>query len=327
MRSQQNKYERKQAMEDLLQHSHEGYTMEELGQRFEMDASTAHRNLQEIRQEREVIEVSHGRYRLDPTQSLSNVSLYPDEALMIYLALRKFIRQTGKATTFMLSAMDKIVPALKRPDLRNILNQSLKSLEAERPASHEYTNVWRTLLRGWREDIVVRIEYQKAGDDMPTVHEIEPYLFEPMPLGDGIYVIAFSQTRNELRTFKPDRILRATLTTAKFQRRQDLSPDQLLKHAWGIWYGKEPTTVKLWFSAGVVASRVMETKYLPTERKQLLPDGTLLWEAEVVGTVEILSWIRGWGPGVEVIQPSELREKIRAELEETLARYTYHTRL
>lgn len=321
MRSPQNKVERKQEMEILLQNTHEGYTMEEIGERMEINPSTAHRYLQEIREEREVIEVSHGRYRLDPTQSLSNVSLYPDEALMIYLALRRFIRQTNKATTFMVSAMHKIVPALKRPDLRDILQESLQSLAEERPASKEYTDIWRTLLRGWREKLVVRIEYLKAGKETPDTHEIEPYLFEPMPLGDGIYVIAFSRTRNELRTFKPDRILRASLTTAKFERPQDLSPHELLKNAWGIWYGKETTTVRLWFAAGLVASRVMETKYLPTEHKQLLEDGSLLWEAEVVGTLEILSWIRGWGDGVEVLAPPDLRQRVRKDLEAALARY------
>ncbi len=75
--------------EMLLQFAHEGITIYNLAQHLDCDPSTAHRYLKEIEGRRELIEVSRGHYRLDPSQSLSNISLYPDEALRECLKSRE----------------------------------------------------------------------------------------------------------------------------------------------------------------------------------------------------------------------------------------------
>src|SRR5690606_15651235 len=131
----------------------------------------------------------------------------------MYLALRRFIRQTSKAPDFMISATQKIVPALQRPDLIDQLTRSNEQLRIERGATREFTAIWETLIQGWLENIVVHIHYRKARSNDIDEHDIEPYLFEPMTVGDGVYLIAVSRQRDALRTFKLDRIERAMLTT------------------------------------------------------------------------------------------------------------------
>lgn len=318
----QTKLARKQKTLILLQSmpEGEGVSIYDIAKELDCDPSTVHRYLKEISDEYQLIEEGRGRYRIDPSVMLSNVRLYPSEALIIYLALRRFIRQTGKATKFMLDALQKIVPALNRADLKEMLNESVWALREERPASEHYTEIWNVLQDGWRYKRVIRIRYQKAGSEEADEHEIEPYLFEPMPFGDSIYLIAWSRTRNALRTFKPERILKAILTNEFFQPRQELTAETLLKHAWGIWYGEATTTVELLF-APEVARRVQETIYLPTEEKIPQPDGSLLWRAEVVGIVEILSWGRGWGPGVVVLNPPQLRQQIYEDLQKAIRLY------
>jgi hypothetical protein len=39
-------------------------------------------------------------------------------------------------------------------------------------------------------------------------------------------------------------------------------------------------------------------------------DGSLTWRAKVSGTLEIRSWILGWGADVEVLEPGPLRAEI-----------------
>ena len=59
-----------------------------------------------------------------------------------------------------------------------------------------------------------------------------------------------------------------------------------------------------------VAGRVQETRWHPSERVAVDADGRLTWEARVSGTLEIRSWILGWGAEVEVLGPPELRAEI-----------------
>lgn len=315
-----SKRERIEEAELLLQNSREGLTVFELAEALDCHYATTHRYLKEIDMSRGLIQTTRGRYRLDPAESLSNVRLRPAEALTMYLSLRRFIRQTSKAPDFMISAIQKLVPALQRPDLVEQLTRSNEMLREERSATREYAEIWNILLRGWLEGIVVRIHYRKARSEVSEQHEIEPYLFEPMPLGDGVYLIAWSHQRNALRTFKPDRIERATLTTRQFEK-PTIDVNELLKTAWGIWYGDdELNQVELIFKPAV-ARRLMESIFLPTEHKELLPDGSLRWTAQVNGLLEILSWVRSWGDEVRVIAPDKLRQQVIKDLRSALHQY------
>ncbi len=317
----ESKRERMEQMEVLLQFaSPDGLSIVDLEERLGIDRSTAHRYLKEIGARRDLIQVTRGHYCLDPAHGLSNVSLYPSEALSIYLALRRFIRQSSHAPDFMLTALKKVVPAIQRHDLVDTLGESIRQMEQEFPLDDESTSIWNTLLRGWREQIVVRIVYLKARTGEESIHEIEPLLFEPATLSQGTYVIAWSLTRNELRTFKIDRIMRATLTTLQFESRGELNANVLLRHSWGIWYGEHTERVELLF-APEVARRVMETVWHPGEEKQVLDDGRVLWTIEIAGTREILSWVRGWGHEVKVLAPQALRDQVAKDLRAAAAQY------
>lgn len=315
-----NKRDRIEEAEILLQSHHEGLTTFELADMLGCHHTTAHRYLKEIQSRRTLTELDHGRYRLDPSETLSNVRLRPAEALTTYLALRRFIRQTSKAPDFMISAIQKLVPALQRPDLVEQLSRSNELLRVERSATRHYADIWDALIRGWLEGIVVRIQYRKARSVETDEHEIEPYLFEPMPLGDGVYLIAWSHQRQALRTFKPDRIERAVLTTQRFEK-PSLDVNELLKTAWGIWYGDDDLQIVELIFKPQVARRLLESIFLPTEQKEILPDGSLRWSARVNGLLEILSWVRSWGDEVRVVAPEELREKVVADLRSALAQY------
>jgi predicted DNA-binding transcriptional regulator YafY len=316
----QNKREAQEKAELFLQRYSDGVTVQELAEHLACHLATAYRYLNEFDAEGRLIEVEEGRYRIDPLKILSNVRFHPDEALAIYIALRRIIRMTSSAPSFMVTAIQKIIPALKNSLLVESLMDAVSNLEEDHPSSLEQTEIWRTLMRGWRENKVVRIQYVKREASQPEEHEIEVYLFEPMVFGDGTYLIAWSRQRNNLRTFKPDRIQRAVLTSESFEKPKDFNINVLLRHAWGIWYGQETTRVELLF-VPEVASRVIESKFLPTEEKQLREDGWLFWTAEVVGWLEILSWVRGWGPNVKVLSPEPLRQQIIADLNNALSLY------
>lgn len=259
------------------------------------------------------------RYSLDPNRYISNVSLTIAEAWGIYLGLRRFARQITYAPDFVISGLQKVAQALRHPDLTDKLVEASRDLQHDQFESDKQGQIWQTLIDGWREKIVVRISYRGFRDDSERVHEIEPLLFEPATLSHGAYLIAWSQTRDSLRTFKLTRISRASLTTKRFEPREFDFKD-LLHTAWGIWYGQDLIKVELLFSPRV-ASRVRETLWHPSQEIVDQEDGSVYWSVKLGATVELLSWVRGWGPDVEVLAPMDLRQEVMKHLYETLEIY------
>jgi predicted DNA-binding transcriptional regulator YafY len=117
-----------------------------------------------------------------------------------------------------------------------------------------------------------------------------------------------------------ERILDASLTPETFEA-GDADPiaGELLR-AWDVITDQPLVTVVARFSPEV-ASRVAETTWHPTQQIDRGADGSLTWTARVAGIQEIRSWVLGWGGEVEVLEPAELRERVRFELETALARY------
>lgn len=316
----ENKRERQEQIELRLLRSRQGCLPSELAAEFNVDRSTIHRDLLEIGTRATVLQDDGGRYRIDPATYVQNIRLTAPEALTVYIALRRFIRQTSQAPAFFTTAIQKIAFALRHKSLPVALDVSTESLESERQANAAQTEVWNRLIQSWYERVVVQIDYRKGRQTETESHIFEPYLFEPAVLSHGVYVIGWSRTRNQLRTFKIDRIQHVSLTAHFFDAGDDLKPDDLLRHAWGVWYGVERTRVVLRFDPAV-AARVRETVWHPSQVLEDQSDGSLLWSVDIAGTLELVSWIRGWGHEVEVLAPESLRRDIAESLQKAAEKY------
>lgn len=315
-----NKRERQEQIEFLLLSTTEPFTPTQIAEYVRADRTTIHRDLDEMSSRCPIMNDGQGHYSIDRSHYISNIKFSPAEALSIYLALRRFARQTTKAPDFIISALRKVAHALHQANLNNFLNEASLLLEEQFPADPTHAEIWQTLIRGWFEGVVVRVWYQKAKHDEVTIHEFEPYLFEPAILSHGVYVIGWSHQRKALRTLKLDRIQKAALTTAKFEPHTEVTPATLLEHSWGVWYGKELHEVKLHFAPSV-AARVQETIWHPSQEIEVLEDGSLYWTVRIAGMLELVSWIRGWGHEVKVLAPEPLKQEIAESLRQAARLY------
>lgn len=306
-------------LEELLLTTSEGHTIGELAKRLGVHYTTIWRDLNELSREAPVQQ--NGRcYWIDRIDYLSNVRLSGGESLMLYLAMRRMIRQTSHAPPMMVSALAKLTLALQHP-LAKQLAETIEVIQDARLTDPARSQVWETLIRAWLEQITVRITYQKFYSPEPSHYEVQPYLFEPAVLSEGVYLIGHSRTHGALRTFKVERIVGATLTTERFVRPDEIDVDTLLQHAWGIWYGEEITEVRLRFRDAAVARRVRETVWHPSQEIHELPDGGVEWVLKVAGVIELVPWIRGWGPDCEVLEPPELRKMIAQDMRRAAGLY------
>jgi Fe-S oxidoreductase len=169
------------------------------------------------------------------------------------------------------------------------------------------------LIQAWLEQVTVHITYQEFGVTGPVDREVQPYLFEPALIGEGVYLIGYCLNHDEVCTFKIDRIGRATLTTDRFERPEDVAVDSILGQVWGMWYG-ETVEVRLRFRDPDVAHQVSDTLWFPSQVTHPLPNGGVDWSIETGDVVGLVPWIRSWGVACEVLAPDELAELV-AELE------------
>jgi predicted DNA-binding transcriptional regulator YafY len=258
------------------------------------------------------VQQENSRYWINPTDYISSVRVNVGESLMLYLAMRRAIRQMSYVPPVMINALEKMAVPLRHP-ANLMLAATTNRLQTDQPVDRDRAQVWENMIRAWVEGITVCITYQSHRRDEPRTYEFQPYLFEPVLLSEGVYVVGYSLTHQGLRTFKVERIQKATLTTHHFERDETIDADTLVQHAWGIWYGENLTEVRLRFSAQV-ARRVKETIWHPTQQIDDLPDGRVEWSVLIAGVQELVPWIRGWGPDVEVIEPPDLRRQIAEDV-------------
>lgn len=321
----ENKTEGLARATSLLESTQAGLSQSELAERLGCSVATAKRYIRHLREEGFLEQTSPGKWKLPRQHNMRSLRLRQPEALMVYVALRRLIRQTNKAVDPMMSAIDKVIPILRRDDLVDNLREAADALREKRQATDADNLIWQRLIRGWLEHDLLEIEYLGAGKTTPSVHVCEPYLFEPQYNGDGIYCIVWSQERNgeplgELRPLKIERIQRVKVLPHKYEPRGNLSVNDLLENAWGIHFGNVQYRVVLRF-APEKARRVQESVYMDDEVKTPQSDGSLLWEVEIAALRELTHWIMGWGAGVEVLEPPELRQQLAAELKAASAQY------
>lgn len=294
-----------------------GISIQELAQRLGVSRHTAMRYVDGLSGV-PVQEDSH-RYWINPTDYISSVRVNVGESLMLYLAMRRAIRQMSYVPPVMINALEKMTVPLRHP-ANLMLAAATHRLQTDHPVDLDRAQVWENLTCAWVEGITVCITYQSHRRPEQRTYEFQPYLFEPALLSEGVYVVGYSLTHHSLRTFKVERIQKATLTTQRFERDETIDADTLVQYAWGIWYGEDLTEVRLRFNSQV-ARRVKETIWHPTQQIEDLPEGGVEWQVKIAGAQELVPWIRGWGPDVEVLAPPELRAQIADDIRRAAGLY------
>jgi len=123
-----------------------------------------------------------------------------------------------------------------------------------------------------------------------------------------------------VKQFHLDKISGVESTDQSFQRMSKEKFENLFKHSWGSWIGKEKILVRLLFDK-VWAERINQRMLVSDQKIISQPDGSILFEAEVNSLAEIASWIVSRGKGCTVLQPKELKEQVVKIAKDTLSNY------
>jgi predicted DNA-binding transcriptional regulator YafY len=259
--------------------------------------------------------------------TLRPVELAAEEAMVLYLASRLFVKQSDKRNITAENVLMKLAEILSTDAG---LGQDIANAAAElsqRPLQDGYEDIFRAIMRGYLHRRKVRIVYHPyRGERFQTT--ISPYLLEPSAIGFSTYVIGYSSAARDLRTYKMERIESAEIAHGDaYQIPANFPGLSLLQSAWSIYYGEETTPIVLRFHPDV-ARRVHETHWHPSQRP-VADDpekpGYVLLKFEVADTTDLKPWIRTWGANCEVLEPTELRDEMRGEARRFAELYGWET--
>jgi predicted DNA-binding transcriptional regulator YafY len=153
----------------------------------------------------------------------------------------------------------------------------------------------------------LEIEYDSVSSGL-GIRLVDPYFL--VFRARAFYFVAWCHQRTDFRTFRLDRIRQVKLTDQRFTRRKGVSVRSYFEGSWQLYTG-EPVDVKVRFT-GQAARVVTMGKHHPSEWIEKQKDGSVLYTATVRGLEEFGRWVIGFGDQAEVLEPVDLRKKLKA---------------
>ncbi len=260
-----------------------------------------------------------GHYRVHPSGMLPPINLRTDEALALVLVASEL----GGRLPLLDPARDaaaKIEASL--PLGIRAMVERLARTTAIRPAPTARHRglyaTYRLVQEAIRRCQPLEAVYISFHDQGQVRTRLEPYWL--LFVERAWYVIGRSSRHRGVRTFKLGRFKRLEPLPARFRRPKHLTLERHLGNAWRLIRGSPTVEVHLRFSP-LVSPNVAEVVWHRTQRLAWDEEGRLHFRATVDGLDEIIWWVLGYGPEVEVLAPPALRERVAEAARRTLALY------
>lgn len=165
---------------------------------------------------------------------------------------------------------------------------------------------------------IIAIRYRANNTGEETVRSVEPYRLLHR---DGFwYLIGYCRHREDVRSFRVDRIRGLTVTDEIFLPEADLDLDAYLDETFGMHWDDRRYHVHVRFSP-YQARWIREQEWHPTQVMTQRPDGTLDLRMEVTGLADVTRWVLSYGGEAEVISPPVLRHRVAREARRMTERY------
>lgn len=245
----------------------------------------------------------HGGFSLVRGYKMPPLMFTPEEAVAVSLGTGLVSDMWGmlyhEAATGALAKLENILPEEQRREVawarRTLITSGLHRADLEALAG-----TLEKLRRAIREHRCVRMQYRSSNTPHPVERDFDPYSL--IHRWGWWYAAGFCHTRQEVRTFRVDRITGLTLLDDGFE-----IPASFDVHA---YLAKEPVTgitarLRLRFSPEMAA--VGRENTAAWEFLENQPDGSLVVGMPVWDLPSGVGMALAYGPGVEILEPEEAR--------------------
>jgi len=324
--------------------SAEGASLYDLADRLGVTVKTARRYVSALERAGEPLydewDGKRKVWRLMPTARKDTIRLSTSQMLSLFLSRRVFDFLEG--TGFKEDLDDvfrQLEVTLKRQDAQIVRHLDRKIFdvnEAPRIYKDRVEDVGEILTALVREERLQMTHVSTtsssdataapaAGSSRRPPRRPRQILLDPYTLlvyKKGLYLVGYSHRHQAIRTFAFDGIREVDwLRGESFEYPDDYHPSQLIEGAFGL-IGGEPQRVRIRFSRNV-ARYIERSLWHPSQKIRKLrgKGGATELTMDVALTVELTSWILGFGRDASVNEPPELREIIMAEVQHMMRDY------
>jgi predicted DNA-binding transcriptional regulator YafY len=302
-----------------------GVSSEELESRFELDGRTLRRYLADLKGLGLPLEDS-GRgldrvISIDPRWRRTGVRFTLAEVLSLHFGRKLFNFLEGTSFADDLSgAIERLEPAISKA------HQDLaQDLDRKFLAVPEHTKDYRGDASEVIDEVITALVYNNVVDaDYRKPNGVAGrYILHPYTLAtfrQGLYLFALDVQANRVKTFAVERFVDLERRRGEyFDPPNGWKPEAHIADAFGIISG--PTEDIILAFSEQVATYIRERTWHPTQIFRRMGDGRLELLMRCANTVELRSWILGFGGDVEVLEPQQLRKDISGGHREALAQY------
>lgn len=293
----------------LLANNPTGYTIRELAGRCGVNIRTVYRDMLALGADLNVpVYNDNKRWKIDERYILPPIQFTLSEALNIFLAARLVLRYSNRYDPNAEATFTKLSTVLP-PKLAEQVHKTMDWMQTLEK-NEKHLRILATVAEAWVSQRRLRIAYQSLPAQKIVERIIEPYYIEPVVPGHASYIIAYCHRAREVRTFKIERIEAVELTPDSYIIPPEFDANEFFGSSWGIVVEGEPKTIKLRTEDTEMMRLMSETIWHPSRELKKQKDGSVIMTFRVTDTVELYSWILGWGEKIEVLEPKELREEV-----------------
>ncbi|HZU86995.1 MAG TPA: YafY family protein [Anaerolineaceae bacterium] len=241
----------------------------------------------------------------------------PEEAVAVYLGVGLVEETWGQlyreAARGALAKLENVLPDEQRHEAA-WARRTLMAIGLNRADLEALAPTLEKLRRAARERRQVSMTYQARGQAEDSSRCLSPYAL--LHRWGWWYVIGFCHLRQEVRTFRADRIANLTLLDSTFEIPASFNLREYLEQEQSAQQGI-PVTLR--FEASIAA--LARENRLSWESLQEQPDGSLLAKMQSWNIPWAVSLAFSYGPGVTVLDPPEAVEAARQWANTLAAQY------
>jgi predicted DNA-binding transcriptional regulator YafY len=237
----------------------------------------------------------------------------PYEVLLLYFALSVFQFLDGTVIKDGVDGMwERLWRALPRVQQSRLadFNRKFYTVPYAVKDYRQCSDVIDTCVKCLAYQYRMRIDYRGLRGE-GHVHEFDPYTLT-MYRG-GLYLIGHSHVFRKIIWLAVERIGAAEQLPTQFTYPRSYSPQKHTAGIFGIIDGPE-TRVELRLLNDDTVAYLSSRRLHRTQQFRRRRDGTTVLTMTVRGTTELVPWILGLGPYIEVLHPRALRDEVRQAL-------------
>jgi predicted DNA-binding transcriptional regulator YafY len=290
--------------------------------------STIEKDLKAMREEAELAyyapikysKLEKGYFYEDPDFSIEDIPLNDDDLEAIKFAATTLFQFKGISLFNQFeSAIDKIFNRLNiTTDVQDTNLNDFVQFDAE--VNFKGKEYLQPMLDAIRKQNVSIMSYQGFNRDTPSKAIIHPYFLKEF--NNRWYLLCFHTGKEKIITYALDRIKAFSVDEDTFfQVQKSFNRKKYFRHCFGITHlDDEPCDVLISFKP-LQGKYIKTQKIHPTQKIVLENDDEVRVSIKVNPTFELVEKLLSFGANAKVLEPLELRDRVRGALEEALKGY------